>query len=85
MPKLRVGIGWEPRDLWVGAFWRLEWVANVPEGGTVAAWGTRAAHDLRDMGFECPDRRLSVFVCIVPCVPIRFTLRWAVQFVHGRA
>lgn len=35
----------EPRDLWVGAYWRL--------------------------GHEADYRTLTVYVCLIPCLPVR--------------
>jgi len=35
----------EPRDVWIGAYWDIEWPMDV---------------------------RLSIYVCIVPMLPLRF-------------
>jgi hypothetical protein len=38
----------EPRDLWVGAYWRLQ--------------------------SRRRDRRLRLYLCLLPCLPLRVTL-----------
>jgi hypothetical protein len=39
----------EPRDLWIGVYWRYERLSTI--------W------------------RLDVYVCLVPCFPVRMTWR----------
>lgn len=49
---------WEPRDLWIGVFWRLErWRAEI------TGWD-RKHGDLRN------PWSLHIYVCLVPTVPL---------------
>jgi hypothetical protein len=55
---MKIRVKFEPRDLWVGIFWRREVREDYfrPANG---AFGIQQRPD----GF-------SVFVCVVPCFPI---------------
>lgn len=44
-----MGVTWEPRDLWIGAYWNVD------------GWGVM--------------RELTVYVCLIPCLPIVVVLR----------
>lgn len=49
---------WEPRDAWVGFYWNVDKVKRYSER-------SRRWND---------DRRMNLYVCLVPCLPIR--IRW---------
>lgn len=53
LPDSWKGPYWEPRNIWVGCYWRRE---------------TRERYGVVELDF------MSVYVCIVPCFPVR--MRW---------
>ncbi|TMJ00947.1 MAG: hypothetical protein E6G97_18615 [Alphaproteobacteria bacterium] len=61
---------WEPRDLWLGLFWRREW--QLPDHPLMA----NHAQALCD--FIGPRKagltpRLDLWLCLLPCLPIHLT------------
>lgn len=64
---------WEPRDLWVGAYWNIK---TRDESEPVEWWGT-SGKAYRDFVTSNPPRvirhrELWVWVCLFPTFPILF-------------
>lgn len=62
----RISIKFEPRDCWVGLFWRTQ----------VSPTWNRA---IEELGFSPWFRYTELFVCVLPMLPIIIRLWWSVK------
>lgn len=65
-PVIEVSLLFEPRDLWIGAYWNYD-----PTTYDVMWFDDKAGHTVANF-----HKFLSVYVCVVPMLPIRLIFRW---------
>lgn len=58
---LRIRLFFEPRDLWVGLYWNGPYFQHIEDG----------------YGLEPPEQRIDFYLCLLPCLPLKFTF-WRV-------
>ncbi len=65
---MTIRVEWKPQDCWIGAFWK--------SGGSVKSY-------MAGTGEYRVSRRVDLWVCLVPMVPIHFTWFQAVVSPEG--
>lgn len=74
MRFVNVAFRFERRDFWVGCYWTLDWV-GLSEFGPIEGIGERGLTFLRALEPPVPVyRRLTLCLCLIPCLPIRIRL-----------
>lgn len=74
MNLLGVSLTFEPRDVWLGVCWSADWV-GLSEFGPIEGRGAVGLRFLQSLAPPVPVyRRLTLYVCLIPCLPIRIRL-----------